>query len=196
MSTNLLFITVPEADQKLIDLVLTQLRHWDLESGDRFKIVTTRNAYDLRSAPGAAGKDDTDTTSEVNNNNNAWAGAALEDVEAFCLDLARDQENNDDENENENMNYGTSMYVVVDSTGAQTDSCILVHRAHDPEAEGFAWLDRFDKMRIPWDKLSTPWNNLSIANMDFEEFTREFDDGRNREGEDGWFTFMDLEGDD
>jgi hypothetical protein len=195
MSTNLLFITVPEADHKLIDLVLTQLRHWNLESSDRFQIVTTRNAHDLRSAPGAAGKDDTDTTGEANNNN-AWAGAALEDVEAFCLELARDQENNDNENENENMDYGTSMYVAVDSTGAQADSCILVHRAHDPEAEGFAWLDRFDKMRIPWDKLSTPWNNLSIANMDFEEFTREFDDGRDREGEDGWFTFMDLEGGD
>jgi hypothetical protein len=172
MSTGLLFVTAPEADYKLINLMLLHLRDWQYGSGDGFKLVTTKNAYDLES-------DTTSTSPPLSSSSldNAWAGAALEDVEGFCMDL--------DE----------TMYVVVDSTGAQAHSCILGHRAIDAEAEEFIQLDRFDKMRVPWEKLYSPWCNLEIANMDFEEFTQE--GGGGGEGEDGWFTFQDVtEGDD
>jgi hypothetical protein len=190
MSTGLLFVTAPEADYKLINLVLLQLRDWDYGSGDRFKLVTTKNAYDLEAPPHAAGQD-TRHTGETSpplssDLDNAWAGAALEDVEAFCVDLARDEEAS-------NINCNAYLYVVVDSTSLQAESCILGHRAHGPEAEDFVWLDRFDKVRVPWGKLYSPWCNLEIGNMGFEEWTQEFDNGG--EGVDGWYTFKDIEGD-
>jgi hypothetical protein len=175
MSTGLLFVTAPEADYKLINLMLLHLRDWEYGSGDRFTLVTTKNAYDLES-------ETVETSPPLSSSSpdNAWAGAALEEVEAFCMDLARDKENLKKHSD------GT-LYVVVDSTGAQAYSCILGHRAYDTE-------DRFDKMRIPWDKLYSPWCNLDIANMNFEEFTQEGDDGG--AGEDGWFTFQNVMGDD
>lgn len=183
MSTGLLFVTAPEADYKLINLLLLHLRDWEYGSGDRFKLVTTKNAYDLES-------DNAETSPPLSSSSldNAWAGAALEDVEGFCMDLARDEENL-------KRNLDAGLYVVVDSTGAQAHSCILGHRACDAEAEEVIELDRFDKMRIPWEKLYSPWCNLDIANMNFEEFTQECDEGG--QGQDGWFTFKDvMEGDD
>jgi len=185
MSTGLIFVTAPEADYKLINLMLLQIRDWEYGAHDRFKIVTTKNAYDLES-------DSAETSPPLSSSSldNAWAGAALEDVEGFCLDLARDVENL-------KRNLDASLYVVVDSAGAQAHSCILGRRAHsyDEEEDVVSSLDRFDKMRVPWEKLYVPWCNLDIANMDFEDFTLEADDGG--EGEDGWFTFKAvMEGDD
>jgi hypothetical protein len=195
MSTGLLFVTAPEADYKLINLMLLHIRDWEYESGDRFKLVTTKNAYDLESAPAATTTPSAaaDVTSPPLSSSldNAWAGAALEDVDAFCMDLMRDEENN---NNNNYTHYNTSLYVVLDSTGAQARSAILGQRASDYEAQDFAWLDRFDKMRVPWEDLYSPWCNLDIANMGFEEFTREFDDG-GQAGEAGcWFTYRKILG--
>jgi hypothetical protein len=183
MSTGLLFVTAPEADYKLINLMLLHLRDWEYGSGDRFTLVTSKNAHDLES-------NTVETSPPLSSSSldNAWAGAALEDVEGFCMDLARDEENL-------KRNLDASLYVVVDSTGAQAHSCILGLRACDAEAEEVIQLDCFDKMRIQWEKLYSPWCNLDIANMDFEDFTQEGEDGGGRE--DGWFTFKDvMEGDD
>jgi hypothetical protein len=198
MSTGLLFVTAPEADHKLINLMLLHIRDWEYGSGDRFKLVTTKNAYDLENAPAtvppsaaAAARQDETSPPLSSSLDNAWAGAALADVEAFCMDLMRDEENNQNNN---NIHYNTTLYVVLDSTGAQARSCILGQRAtNDPEEEEFAWLDRFDRMRVPWEDLYSPWCNLDIANMGFDDFTQEFDDG-GEGGEDGWFTYKKIPG--
>lgn len=193
MSTGLLFVTAPEADYKAINEILLHLRDWEYGGGaDRFRLVTTKNAYDLdgpatplRPRTQAADETSPRLSSDLDN---TWAGAALEDVEAFCLDLARDTSE-------QSNRYNSSLYVVVDSTDLQARSCILGERAVDEEAEEFTWLDSFNKMRIPWDKLYLTWCNLDIANMNFEEFTQEEEDGG--EGVDGWFTFKDIsDGDD
>jgi hypothetical protein len=192
MSTGLLFVTAPEADHKLINSLLLHIRDWEFGSGDRFKLVTTKNAYDLEDGPektsSAATQNPDETSPPLSSSpDNGWAGAALEDVEAFCMDLMRDEELG--------TSYHAGQFVVVDSTDVQAHTCILGHRAIDEEAADFAYLDRYNKMRVPWDKLYSPWCNLDIANMNFEEFTQEEDDGR--PGVDGWFTFRDImEGDD
>lgn len=186
MSTGLLFVTAPEADHKLINLLLMRLRDWEYGGGqDRLHLMTTKNAYDLDppAMPLRSGTQEKGETSPPlpSSLDNAWAGATLEDVEAFCIDLKR----NDD---GKGM-YNKSLFVVVDSTDVRAQTCILGERAIDEEADTFTWLDKFNKMRIPWDDLYVTWCNLDIANMNFDEFTHEDGD------ENGWFTYREI-GDD
>lgn len=190
MSTGLLFVTAPEADHKLINLLLLRLRDWEYGNGaDRFHLMTTKNAYDLDppAMPLRSGTQDQGETSPPlpSSLDNAWAGAALEDVEAFCIDLER----NDDDAK---RTYNKSLFVVVDSTDVRAQTCILGERAIDHEAPTFTRLDGFNKMRVPWDQLYLTWCNLDIVNMGFEDFTYE-EDGEG--GENGWFSFKEHDDD-
>jgi hypothetical protein len=196
MSLGLVFVTAPKSDYKLISLLFMHLRDWEFaglrSSSDNFRLVTSKNAYDLDvpARPLRSGTQETGETSPPLSSSldNAWAGAALEDVEAFCLDLAR----NDDSGGTGRYNY--SLYVVVDSTDLQAHTCILGERAVDREAAEFTRLDRFNKMRVPWDLVYATFCNLDIANMSFEEFTREFHDGGGGDGKNSWYTYKDVSG--
>jgi hypothetical protein len=177
MSTGLLFVTAPEADHKSINLILLQIRDWGYGSGDSFKLVTTKNAYDL-DPPVNSPQGRLDATSPPLDSSleNAWAGASLEDVEAFCLDL------------NRRGPYNPTLYVVVDSEGLQAHTAILGKQASSYEEDEFRYLGYFMKMRMPQDSVYMVWCNLDISNMDFEDYMQE-EDGTSGEKPDGWFTF-------
>lgn len=195
MTTGLLFVTAPEADHRQINRILLRLRVWDTDPDamDTYKLVTTKNAYDLE--PPACSDGWLPATSPPLDAavwDNAWAGASLEDVEAFCLDLHRAPP----------RSVETLQFLLVDSEGLRAGDCILGHRrGNDLEAGEFAYLDEFDKMRIPQDQVYTVWANFVVGNMQWFEFTQEMEDwgvddeGRlNRGGEDGWFTYREIGG--
>jgi len=156
--SGLLFIIAPEADNQAISRVLLHLRDWEYDSGDRFKLVNTKNAYDL--------DDDLETSPPIPVGlENSWAGAPLEDVEAYCLDLDR----------NDLKSANPHLYLVVDSQGLQDQTCILGERACKWEEDPITYADHYKKMRLPWEEAYLTWCNLDISNMNFEEFTEEAD---------------------
>lgn len=162
--SGLLFIIAPEADYKLINRILLYLRDWEYGALDSFKLVNTKNAYDLDSFDKGSGIEST-TPPVPADFENAWAGASLEDIEDFCLDLGRGDTNSGKGH----------LYVIVDSQGVDDHTCLLGERMIEYENEPISYPERFKKMRLPWDETYLTWCNLNIANMNFEEFTEERD---------------------
>lgn len=194
MSTGLLFVTAPEADYKLINRILLRLRAWNNDYiFDSFKLVTTKNAYDLE-PPVHSERNRLPATSPTLSEaslDNAWAGASLEDVEAFCLDVHRAAP----------FRYvETTQFLLVDSEALHAaESVIGCRRGKFTEEEDFFFLDEFDKMRIPQDQVFSPWANFELGNMQFWEFTQEEQDWGldewgelNRVRQDGWFTYRQI----
>jgi hypothetical protein len=172
---GLLFVTAPEADFKIINHALLCMRDWDESDGslDAFKLITDK----------AAIRTDNDGTPIPLKSlpENAWSGAKLQDIEAYCMQLGK----------GEDEQKGASLFVTIDSAGLKTETCILGSMPDDdPESPG-TFPGRYDKVRVPWDDVYTIWCNLDIANMNFEEFVEE------EEGdEQGWFTYQSIYEDD
>jgi hypothetical protein len=204
MSMGLVFVTAPDADHKLINSLLMHIRDWEYEDVNpttygNFKLVTSKNPYDLN-MPERRLRSDTRKMRETelplsSSVQNAWAGAALEEIEAYCLYSARH-----DALEGKGM-YNNNTYVVVDSTGLLSHTCILGERAvvyGDNGVEEFGPLDGFNKMRVPWELVYVIFCNLVVADLSFEDFTQEFYDGYDGDdrsvGKDGWWTYKDVSG--
>ena len=185
MSTGLIFVTAPEADYKAINLLIHHLTDWEYSEGEiLFRLVTSKNAYNLELPPGTHALDATPPTLD-STLDNAWAGSSLKDVEDFCLDVVRNDPNSD---------IGASLFIVVDSRGFQDHDAILVEQAVGEEEEGFEMLDSFVKMRVPWKEIYSAWCNLSVANSDFDEMGERRKeggqwDGEEAGGEQGWYDF-------
>jgi len=101
---GLLFIAAPEATQKNINEALLSLRDWDHSRRDLevFKLVTDKSGK----------QNDKDGTPIPLDRlpENAWTGADLEDIEAYCLHLK--QVDNDEQT-------GVNLFFVIDSAGTQ-----------------------------------------------------------------------------
>jgi hypothetical protein len=171
---GLLFITASKADYKNINEVLLSMRDWNNSNDDlnAFKLVNDRSATQI---------DDVGTPIPLKSPpENAWSGASLQDIEAYCLNLERGEQK------------GAALFVVVDSEGLKNKTCILASLPEvyydDPGAFG----GKYDKVRVPWDDVYMIWCNLDIANMNFEEFVEEEEE----RDEQGWFTYQSIyEGD-
>jgi len=185
--TSLLFITTPSASHKDINRILLYLRDWECSDGDddNFKLVTTKNAYDLEGEPldGYDGHYMLEATAppvpiEIEN---AWARASLRDVEEFCADMER----------GETKGADPGLVVVVDGKGLREKTCVLVRKVYRRDKDGDAASSqadvdvddedrdrdqdegakspRFWKMRLPWEETFVSWASVSTANGDFEE---------------------------
>jgi hypothetical protein len=168
--SGLLFITSAEADHKDISVALLHLRDMDrcpetdFMDIDIFRLVTTRNAQDIDV--------DSETTSPpvARDITNAWASASLEDVEAYCIELAQT-----------GSHISTHKLVIIDSQGLKEKSCILGDLAWDFEA-GLSVPDRFDRMRVPWEHVYSIWWRSSLGEMSITEHA-------DSEPVQGWFTY-------
>ncbi|KAM0699566.1 hypothetical protein Q7P36_000569 [Cladosporium allicinum] len=176
MSTGLLFVTAPEADHKAINLLLHNLTDWEYSKGDIwFRLVTTKNAYDLELPSGTNALDATPPSLD-DTLDNAWAGSSLKDVEDFCLDVIHNDPN---------MDIGASLFIVVDSLGFQARNAILVEQAIGDEEHEFVALESFVKMRVPWSEVFSSWCNLNVSNSDFDEMGERREERGEWEGEEG-----------
>jgi len=150
--TGLLFINAPECTHKHINEVLVYLNDWEYENYHAFKLVSTKNAYDLDLPHGTEEGQDLDgTVPPVDpDTENAWAGAELSDIEAFCRDLERHSANG----------VNPELYILVDSAGLHDKTCVLGMRVEDgwyAESKTMIHLDHFRRFRMPWDEAYLTW---------------------------------------
>jgi hypothetical protein len=174
---GLLFITAPEANYKNINEALLSMHDWRNSNDDLdvFKLVTNRSATQIH--------DDRNPIPLKSPPENTWSGASLEDIEAYCLDVEQ----------GDNEQKGASLFVLIDSAGLESKTCILASLPEDYYENPTAFRGRYDKVRVPWDDVYMIWCNLEIANMNFEEFVVE-EEGEG--DEQGWFTYRSIyEGD-
>lgn len=204
--SGLLFVTATHTDHKTMNLLLHNLRDWEYSDGSiSFRLVTTKNAYDL-DLPEGKHMLATTPPSLPPDYSNAWSGASLSDVEGFCLDLIKASERDE---------IGASLFVVVDDKALEREEAIVVEReVGENEDEEFFMLDSFIKMRVPWNETYSVWCNLSVANSDFDEMGErkggeEGEEGGEEGGEageegeeadgdefgDGWYAYTPLGGD-
>jgi len=174
---GLLFFTAYEANHNNINEALLSMRDWDDSNGgpDVFKLVTDKSGIQ---------PDEEGTPIPLDHlPQNAWTGASLEVIEAYCLDLKRD--NNDEQK-------SAGLSVVIDPEGLENNNCVLASMSDEFHENPGARRERYDKIRVPWDDVYTIWCNLDIANMNFEEFV-----GGDEGDEQGWFRYQSIfEGDD
>jgi hypothetical protein len=181
--SGLLFITATEINHKDINVALLHLRNWEnLPDDDSFKLVTTKNAYELepQTAEGTTAYECTSPPVPVGIDN-AWAGASLEDVEAYCLELDRAG----------NSTCDSHLFVLIDDQGFAEKSCILAERAMDygDQDVDIAYPERFNKIRLPWDDTYSIWCSLDTSNIGWDEcVVDEYEDEDGKAG-DGWFTY-------
>ncbi|KXT08549.1 hypothetical protein AC579_10248 [Pseudocercospora musae] len=113
------------------------------ESGARFAIVDSKNAYEVAERY----KDGVDPMEPghfaEDNFESPWAGLSIEDREE------------------------PNLFLILDDKGVRDETVILAHR-HFGEDDKYT--NVFDKVRMPWPGGYSMWCNLDIANMDFEEF--------------------------
>jgi hypothetical protein len=168
---DFLFVTAPTADFKVINRLLVYLRDWEDGSGDTFHLQTRDRTGDEVSiaVPG---------TSTAATFHNAWAGASIEDVEAFAA------------------HTDVSFFVVLDEQGVTDHTVLCMDKPgsdndetdsqdgedeeqqerrpviRDMKPNGEALL-RFNKVRMPWHGAYLFCANIGEANMGFEEFCDE-----------------------
>lgn len=208
MSAGLLFVTATEADYKTINLLLLHLRAWEHDLDDQYRLVTTKNAYDLEISPAIfpdGSKNMGETSPPLDSSlENAWAGNTIDDVEGFCLDLCRANVENDSKMKLDNDG---NMFIILDSQALGKREVVLALQANIWEGDDddeYVALDKFMKMRVPWEALWDVWINLDLVNMNWEEFTEDAytEDGDEREigpdssPEDCWYTYRSFGGDD
>jgi hypothetical protein len=67
-----------------------------------------------------------------------------------------------------NLNITTYNWIIIDQTGLDSSTCILVHRLYN---EGKKEIGHdFNAIRIPFTEAWSMFTNLDIANMDFEDW--------------------------
>jgi hypothetical protein len=130
---GLLFVTAPEADFKIVNHALICMRDWEESDGDldSFRLITDKAASQTN--------DDGNSLPLKILPENAWAGANLADIEAYCMDLKQ----GDDEHK------GANLFVVLDSVGIENKSCILASLPDEYHENPTAFRGRYDKVRVP-----------------------------------------------
>lgn len=176
MSTGLLFVTAPEADHKVINRLLLHLKDWEYDSGDRFRLVTSKSPDHLAQASPGAQKGDAETGSTEPAARatsapvepglaNEWASASLEDVENFCIALEKSG--------GAVKTLNSHLFVVLDTEGLQDQTCVLAERVINWEADPIEYLEEFNKARTPWYETYLAWCNLDISNINWDEMMDE-----------------------
>ncbi|KAK4543991.1 hypothetical protein LTR36_004765 [Oleoguttula mirabilis] len=179
---GLLFVTAQNVDFKHINRLLLHLRDWQYgQEGtwDSFRLVTTKNAYDIDKPENGRGLIDGTTPPIPSEIYNGWSGARLSDIEGFMLDIAKPWDST------ENQGFNSSIYIILDEKGLQDRTCVFAERRFDDEANELT--DHFNKVRVPWSEVYIVFVNVNIGNVGFEDYC----DERSRD-DDGWHTYGQL----
>lgn len=181
--TTLLYVTAPRLDHKLFNYIILHLRDWEFGSPEYLKLVTTKNAYNLEPSPEDSSVLEPSKTPVPVDIENAWGGAALEDIEAFTNDVGRAQPE-------DTRPVDTSFFMLIDEEGIEHENCVFAERHIDWNTEPPQDLESFRKVRVPWSDVPSIWANLSAGDVSFEEMAdeRENDGSTTRE----WYTYAGL----
>ena len=171
---SFLFVTAPAADIKTINRALLHMREWGTgfdETFDPCKLKIDKAPYTED-----ASEDDQSPSPPLRDlSDNAWSGASTEDVESYCFDYVQAGAPNDGH-----------LFAILDAAAIESKTCILANLPYEYYDDPSTFRGKYNKVRVPWDEFYLMWCNLDIANMNFEEFTEEGEDG----GDDqGWFTY-------
>ncbi|EFQ33552.1 hypothetical protein CGRA01v4_13536 [Colletotrichum graminicola] len=132
-STSFLFITAEDADVKLVNRLLLNLRNWDFTSeGDTFVLITSKtDTLPMDMEP---------TQPPLQEfRRNEWKGAAIEDIEKQSAHGQVTESSNE-----------LGLFLVLDDQGAADGTVALFQRAIDADAEPIAYPERFNKFRTLW----------------------------------------------
>lgn len=154
-----MFVTAPGLDHKAFNYILLPLRDWEFGASDWLNLVTTKNAYNLERIPADTAADFSKATTTKpavpTNIENAWADAAIADIEAFTRNAG---------------GMWPDLFVLVDSEGVESQTCIFAEALWDVESEPSRRLDAFEKMRVPWSEAYAMDANVSLGNLRFEHW--------------------------
>lgn len=170
MSKNApVFVIASNMDHKTMNHFFLDVYDWEFGSGARFGMVDTKNAYEIEDRF-SSNTEDPELPGYYTGENfsSPWAGASLQDIEAFCIDAAKTSERKE-----------PYLFLVLDDQDIQDETVILLQRQMNDACE---LKDSFDKVRMPWQSVYSMWCNLDIANMNFEEFCE-----GNEADEAGWW---------
>lgn len=164
-----LFIITSSAEHKIVNRLLLHLRDWEYgedPSWDTFHLITTN------SLPAADSECTKPPITESDLSNNIWANKSISDVESFII-----SERNKEAKETD-LNLDT--FVILDEQGVKDGTIILLDSPYNDDEDKKD--EKFNKVRLPWEKAYIMWCNLDIANMDFDDFVEEDNEGE-------WFTY-------
>lgn len=171
-TTKVVFVTASNADYRTINRFLLDAIFIEAEPDyHQLHVVMHKDANLLSeepevTKPGSEGLDG-------NAFDNVWAGASVEEVEAFHLQIPEALINS---------------FLILDDKGVEDQTVIVAERASKlDEEEEFHLTDKFNKTRVAWCEAISMIANLEISNMGFEEFVVEVDDEEEQVG--GWYEY-------
>lgn len=179
MSSNkLIVVTAEEADLKIINRLLLNLRDWefgDEEIWDHCTILRTLNDVTNESH-------ETDKPPLQEFPNIEFRGKSVQEVESLMLTKSKEGV------------HAASLFLILDSEGVEQGTIIIAERAINSSEDAMdddrnLYLDRYNKVRVPWIEAHSMWCNLDISNMGFEEYCQDDDPTG-----DGWFTYKSIMG--
>lgn len=178
-STKLVVITAEEADLKVINRLILNLRDWEYGDDDTWDHCTIlRTLDDVKDEAQEIDKPPIQELPSI-----GFRGKSVQEVESLMV--ARNKEGVD----------AASLFLILDSEGVEQGTIIVAERAVDTSDETMdedeiLYLDRYNKVRVPWIEAHSMWCNLDIANMDFESYCDEDEESTS----DGWFTYQSVMG--
>ncbi|KAK6396848.1 hypothetical protein LTR95_019515 [Oleoguttula sp. CCFEE 5521] len=166
---------------KSLNRALTLLRDWEYNEGEpNFRVVITRNAYELGSPDKPLAPTELPLPTPFDN---AWKAAPLDDVEAYMRDVHRCLPES-------RFRVRTTLFLVIDDEGLEADEVVLCTRDYNLEMHDYG--EKFRRVRVPIEEAHTMYVNLDVANMDFEDFV----DREEEADEDGWWVYAGVGGPD
>lgn len=155
----------------MINHTLINMRDWDEDTDDP-------NAWTLVIDKGANQSPEATSFPLSSLASNLWAGASIEEIETYCLERRRADQEDD---------RGWSLFVVLDSAGIESKTCVLGSLPEEFLENPNDFEGRYEKVRVPWEDIYTVHSNLDIANMNWEEFVQE-EQGDSQ----GWYTYQSI----
>lgn len=180
MGGGIVIITATGADTKLVNRLLLTLRDWEFgneDIWDHWRILRKKDDVPLPHDNGLVDKDNVDKPPIESFSPNEWEGMTMEEIEQLMV--LKDGEGG-------NVPH---LFVVLDEKGVQDETTIVVQKRLNADENGPLFLDRYNKVRVPWIQTHIMWCNLDIANMGFEEYCN---DERGRD-HGGWFVYQPIE---
>lgn len=180
MSSNkLIVVTAEEADLKIINRLLLNLRDWEFadddddDTWDHCTILRTLGDIMKESH-------ETDKPPIHELPNIEYRGQSIQEVESLMLAKAKEGE------------HAATLLLILDSEGIDQGTIIIAERAINSSEDVMdddqsLYLNRYNKVRVPWMEAHSMWCNLDISNMGFEEYCED-----DESASDGWFTYKSI----